>query len=73
MNRKNENVYVSGVNEQYNRIEKNEIIKGRYLIESYINAAREVALIDSSMAMELFGRLEVVGERITVRTGIGNM
>ncbi|PLX32048.1 MAG: cell division protein FtsX, partial [Clostridiales bacterium] len=68
MNRKNENVYVSGVNEQYNRIEKNEIIKGRYLIESDINAAREVALIDSSMAMELFGRLDVLGERITVRT-----
>ena len=68
MNRKNENVYVSGVNEQYNKIEKNEIIKGRYFIESDIKATREVALIDSSMAMELFGRLDVLGERITVRT-----
>jgi len=68
MNRKNENVNVSGVNEQYNKIEKNEIVKGRYLIESDIRAAREVAIIDSSMAIELFGRLDVLGERITVRT-----
>ncbi len=29
---------------------------------------REVALIDSDMAMDLFGRLDVLGERITVKT-----
>ncbi len=68
MNRKNESVYISGINEQYNKIENKEIIKGRYLIESDVKAMREVALIDSDMAMELFGRLDVLGERISVRT-----
>lgn len=68
MNRKNENVYVSGVNEQFNRIENKEILKGRYLTAGDVKGGREVALIDSRMAMDLFGRLDVLGERITVQT-----
>lgn len=68
MNRKNETVYISGVNEQYNKIENKDILKGRFIIESDVKAMREAAIVDSAMALELFGRLDVLGERITVQT-----
>lgn len=66
--RKNESIYLKGVNEEYNGIEKKEIIKGRYLIESDVKGSREVAVIDEEMAINLFGRSDVLGERILLST-----
>lgn len=66
--RKSENVYINGVNEEYNLIEKKEIINGRYLLEADVKAKREVAVIDHEMALGLFGRTDVVGEKIIVDT-----
>lgn len=66
--RDKENVLIHGVNHEYNKIENKEIIKGRYLIESDIKARREVAIIDEKLAMDLFKRSNVIGEKIIVNT-----
>ncbi len=66
--RKKQNVQINGVNEQYNKLENKEIINGRYLIEGDIKANREVAVIDNEMALDLFGRTNVIGENIIVDT-----
>ncbi|MFZ5968215.1 MAG: ABC transporter permease [Bacillota bacterium] len=62
------NVYISGVNETYNKIEKLDMVAGRYLIDSDIKAKREVAVIDESAALKIFGRTNVLGEKFLVKT-----
>lgn len=66
--RKNIGIYFKGVNEEFNNIDKKEIIKGRYLIEGDIKGKREVAVIDDETALEIFGRTDVLGEKILVST-----
>lgn len=71
--RKNERIYIKGVNEEYNKIEKKEIIDGRFLVSSDIKGNREVAVINDEMALKLFGRRHVIGEKILVKTSSRNI
>ena len=59
-------VSLNGVNERYNNIEDIKLLYGRFLVESDVKAKRAAAVIDSSLATEVFGRTEVVGERLTI-------
>ncbi|SHJ67555.1 ABC transporter permease [Paramaledivibacter caminithermalis] len=61
-------VYIYGVEHEYNNIDKKEIIKGRYLVEGDIKAKRNVVVIDEELALDIFGRTNVLGERIIVNT-----
>lgn len=60
------NVNLSGINEQYNKIENIVIKEGRFLLESDIKARRKVAVIDEGLALKVFGRTNVLEEEITV-------
>lgn len=61
------NVSLIGVNEEYDRIEKINLVQGRYLIDSDIKANREVAVIDEATAIKIFGRRNVLGEKIMIQ------
>ncbi|WP_432662730.1 ABC transporter permease [Wukongibacter baidiensis] len=61
-------IQIKGANEEYNRIEKKEIIKGRYIIEGDVKAKRNIVIIDEKMALENFGRTDVLGEKLIVST-----
>ncbi|MCG8541897.1 MAG: ABC transporter permease [Clostridia bacterium] len=71
--KKKVSININGVNEEYNRIDRREMVKGRYFIEGDIKAKRSVALIDEETALEYFGRINVLGERIIVSTHSRNM
>ena len=61
------NVSLIGANEEYNKIEKINLIQGRYLIDSDMKAKREVAVIDEAAAMRIFGRTNVLGEKMMIQ------
>ncbi|QZY54263.1 ABC transporter permease [Crassaminicella profunda] len=62
-------VSLIGANENYDKIDKVNILKGRYLSESDVKAKRSIALIDKETAMDVFGRTNVLGENIMVDMG----
>ncbi|TCO76427.1 ABC transporter permease [Marinisporobacter balticus] len=68
---KNEIIKVSlvGGNENYDKIEKVNMINGRYLTNSDVKAKRSVAIIDNETSMDIFGRSNVLGENIMVDMG----
>ncbi|WP_427338072.1 ABC transporter permease [Caloranaerobacter sp. DY30410] len=67
--RETASVTLYGVNEDYNKIESIDIVNGRFLLESDIKGKRSVGVIDKELAMELFKRTDVIGEKILVDTG----
>lgn len=73
LGRKSESVYLHGVNEEYNKIGKKEMIEGRFLIDADIKGKREVAVISDEMAISLFGRTNVIGEKLLVKTRSRNI
>lgn len=60
------NIELSGVNEDYNKIENVTMKKGRFLLESDMKTRRNVAVIDEKMALQVFGRTNVLDEEIAV-------
>ncbi len=66
-------VYLYGVNEEFNRIDKIELLQGRYLIDSDMKAKREVVVIDEDTAIKVFGRTNVLGERIMIQLRYRNI
>lgn len=71
--RSRDEVYIDGVNAEYNRIENLNIIKGRFLQESDLLGRRSVCVINKKLALELFKRSNVIGERILLDTGYSQM
>ncbi|QEK13117.1 FtsX-like permease family protein [Crassaminicella thermophila] len=65
-------VRLIGGNEDYIKIEKVNILKGRYLTDRDVKAKRYVAVIDQQVAMDVFGRSNVLGENIMVDMGYTN-
>lgn len=70
--REKRDVYIYGAGHEYINIDKKEIIKGRYLVEGDIKAKRNVVVIDDELALEIFGRTNVIGERIIVNNNANN-
>lgn len=71
--KKKVDVRMYGANEEYIRIDKKEIIKGRYIIEGDVKAKRNLVVIDEKLAVDNFGRTDVLGEKIIVSTGSRNI
>lgn len=63
------NVNITGGNENYIKIEKVDMIKGRYLTEEDVKGKRSVSIIDKSMALDIFGRTNVLGETLDIEIG----
>lgn len=59
-----------GVNETYDKIEKLDVIKGRYLREMDVKGSRNVCVIDEKLAKDLFKRTDVIGEKLTANIGV---
>jgi len=62
-------VIMETTTEDYFEINNLDILHGRPLNEGDIESARNVVLIDDKTAMELFGRTNVVGEKISSKFG----
>lgn len=63
------NIMLTGGDANYIKIDKVNIIKGRYLMDGDVKGKRPVAIIDKEMALDLFGRTNVLGESIHVEFG----
>lgn len=59
-------VTVNGVSHTYDQIEDIPIVSGRFLLESDSDGLRNVVIIDEDLAMDVFGKTDVVGERLTL-------
>ncbi|SHH58837.1 putative ABC transport system permease protein [Caloranaerobacter azorensis DSM 13643] len=71
--RETASVTLYGVNEDYNKIENIDIVNGRFLLESDVKGKRSVGVIDKELAMKIFKRTNVIGEKILVDTGYSNI
>ncbi|EOD01409.1 ABC transporter permease [Caldisalinibacter kiritimatiensis] len=66
-------IYIIGVNEDYSKIQNFDMVKGRFLLESDVKGERNVCVIDKKLAMDLFKRTDVLGEKIMVDTGFSKI
>lgn len=62
-------VSMTGGDENYIKIEKVNMIKGRYLTDEDIKGKRPVSIIDKEMALDIFGRTNVLGESLDIEIG----
>ena len=69
--RNNEEILVSmiGVEEDYLEIARLEILVGRFLLPNDVKARRHSIVIDDKLAINVFGRTDVIGERLLISTG----
>ena len=66
-------IQIQGVNESYHYIETLELTDGRFLVEGDNKAGSQVVLIDDTLAQKVFGRTNVLGEKISFDTYRGVM
>lgn len=62
-------VRLIGGDENYIKIEKVDMIKGRYLTVEDVKGKRPVSIIDKEMALDIFGRTNVLGESLEIEIG----
>lgn len=60
-------VIVYGINDEYRYIEQFELMYGRFIVEADNKARSQVIIIDNALAMKVFGREDVVGEKISLK------
>lgn len=60
---------LTGADENYIKIENVDVINGRYLTDEDVKGKRSVAVVDKEMALEAFGRTDVLGENIDIELG----
>lgn len=63
---KRSNVAVHGVDDDYPIIEAINMVSGRFLMKGDVDSQRSSIVISKKMALEVFGREEVVGEPIAI-------
>lgn len=66
-------VILTGGDENYIKIAKVDMIDGRYLMDADVKGKRAVAIIDKEMALDIFGRTNVLGESINVEIWESNV
>lgn len=66
-------VFLTGGDENYIKIDKVDMIDGRYLMDTDVKGKRSVAIIDKEMALDIFGRTNVLGENINVEVWESNV
>ena len=65
-NDKGTSVNVAGVNEEYNKIQQINMESGRFLFKNDMITSRYVAVIDAQFAKDIFGKTDVLGEKISL-------
>lgn len=60
-------VTTKGVNHQYDRVEKIELLSGRFLLENDFLSARNVTVVPDTFAKAVFGTHDVLGEKIALK------
>lgn len=66
VDKKNKEIILQATTEDFFKIKKTEILHGRLLNSGDVQSSRQVILIDEKAALELFGRTDVVGEKVSV-------
>ena len=66
-------VFLTGGDENYIKIAKVDMIDGRYLMDTDVKGKRAVAIVDKEMALDVFGRTNVLGDSINVELGESNV
>lgn len=69
----NTRVNVIGTNETFREVQNVDVRFGRFLAEIDVDRAAPVAVIDSSLARQVFGRTDVVGETIRATFWFGTI
>ena len=64
--KKSKEISIETTTEDYFKIANTEILHGRPLNTGDVQSARQVVLIDEKAALELFGKTNVVGEKVSV-------
>lgn len=62
-------VNMNGVGEEYGQIAKLKMLSGRFLLPNDIQSRRHSIVIDDKLAIDMFGRTNVLGERLLISTG----
>lgn len=62
-------VNMNGVGEEYGQIAKLKMLSGRFLLPNDIQSRRYSIVIDDKLAIDMFGRTNVLGERLLISTG----
>ncbi|MBF4693187.1 ABC transporter permease [Fusibacter ferrireducens] len=65
-NDKGKVVNVSGVNEDYNKIQQINLDAGRFIFKNDMITSRYVTVIDAQFAKDIFGKTDVLGEKISL-------
>lgn len=73
LTKKEVDLTLNGVNEEYDSLGKIEVLEGRFLSDSDLQSKRQVAVIDDELAMEIFGKKDVVGSKIVTKMNSQNM
>ncbi len=60
---------VGAVTEDFTKLMNTKMLSGRFLNESDVEGGRSVIVIDDLTALKVFGRLDVVGEKIKMSSG----
>ena len=67
------NLQIFATNETFRDIQDLDIRFGRFLMEMDVDRATPVIIIDSTLARDIFGRTDVVGETIDIAFGFGRV
>lgn len=65
---KRSNVSIHGVDDDYPIIESVDMIEGRFLLKNEVETKRTSIVISDKMAMEVFGRKNVIGELVSIES-----
>ncbi len=65
-NNKKANVILEGVSADFTKMQKLDIIHGRFLSETDVSARKPVVIIDKVLAEKLFGREDAIGETLRI-------
>ncbi|MCC5912279.1 MAG: ABC transporter permease [Clostridiaceae bacterium] len=58
-----------GVNSNYNKVERIDLIRGRFFTEEDVLGRRNVMVLDEKAARYLFGSVDIIGEVVSLSTG----
>ena len=59
-------IILQSTTEDFFKIKKTEILHGRLLNSGDVQSARQVILIDEKAALDLFGKTDVIGEKVSI-------
>jgi len=69
---KTRSLQLYGVDRDYFQIEKKELLHGRYIAKQDVDNETMSVIIDEDFAVQVFGRADVVGQKLTANTYFGS-